>query len=218
MGADSAGSYSALGRYFEISLFLLLLVSVLALVSTGKLDLVTIVIAPLALLAKGYRWWRGRGPELTHRTATFLVVAYFLWFPVDLWWVSRMLASDAQNPALFSALLASVHLLVYAMIVRLFSARTTRDYLFLALLAFSAMLGSAILTVDTTFLFFFLVFLALAISTFIGLEMRRSSEGAVYPHIRPRDRRRHAGCKRRWASPRGLWPLRRWRPARSFSS
>ena len=56
---DSAIPYSALGRYFEISLFLLLLVSVLALVSTGKLDLVSIGLAPAALLFKGYRWWRG---------------------------------------------------------------------------------------------------------------------------------------------------------------
>jgi transglutaminase-like putative cysteine protease len=183
---DSAGRYSALGRYFEISLFLLLLVGVLALVSTGKLDLPTIILAPLALLVKGYRWWHGRGPELSHRTATFLVIVYLFWFPVDLWWVSRMLSSDAQNPALFSALLATVHLLLYAMVVRLLSASTTRDYLFLALLGFSAMLASAILTVDTAFLFFFLVFLALAISTFIGLEMRRSAEGAVSPNLAPR--------------------------------
>jgi transglutaminase-like putative cysteine protease len=182
----SATPYSALGRYFEISLFLLLLISVLALVSTGKLDLVTMMLAPAALLFKGYRWWRGRGPEISHRTATFLVVLYFLWFPADLWWVSRTLAAEAQNPALYSALLAAVHLLLYAMIVRLFSASTTRDYLFLALLAFSAMLASAILTVDTMFLFFFLVFLALAVSTFIGLEMRRSSEGAVGPQFAPR--------------------------------
>jgi protein-glutamine gamma-glutamyltransferase len=181
----SAQSSSALNRYFETSLFLMLLVSVLSLVSTGKLDLLTIIVAPAALLVKGYRWWHGRGTELSHVTATFLVVIYFLYFPMDLWWVSRMLSSDAQNPVLFSALLAAIHLLLYAMIVRLFSASTTRDYLFLALLSFSAMLASAILTVDTTFLFFFLVFLALAISTFIGLEMRRSAEGAVHPRMAP---------------------------------
>ena len=166
----------------------MLLVSVLSLVSTGKLDLVTIIVAPAALLVKGYRWWHCHGPELNHGTATFLVVVYFLYFPVDLWWVSRMLSSDAQNPVLFSALLAAIHLLLYAMIVRLFSAGTTRDYLFLALLAFSAMMASAILTVDTTFLFFFLVFLALAISTFIGLEMRRSAEGTVHPRMAPGSR------------------------------
>src|SRR5579872_5192759 len=152
---------SALGRYFEISLYLLLLLSVLTLVSTGKLDLFSIFIAPAAVLAKGYRWWRGRGAELSHRAATWMVAGYFLFFPADLWWVSRMLASDAQNPALYAALLAAVHLLLFALIVRLYSARTTRDYMFLALLAFCCMLAAAILTVDTTFLAFFLVFLGL---------------------------------------------------------
>ncbi len=88
----STAEPTALSRYFEISLYLLLLVSVLSLVSTGKLDLVSIVLAPAALLAKGYRWWRGREPELSNRTATFLVVFYFLYFPIDLWWVSRMLS------------------------------------------------------------------------------------------------------------------------------
>ena len=172
LGAD-------LERYFETSLYLLLLVSVLTLVSTGKLDLVSILVPPLALLVKGYRWWRGRGPELSHRAATWLVMGYFAFFPIDLWWISRALAGEAQNPALYSALLASIHLMLFAMIVRLFSARSTRDYLFLSLLAFSAMLASAILTVDTAFLVFFLLFLVLCVSTFIGLEMRRSAEGAA---------------------------------------
>jgi protein-glutamine gamma-glutamyltransferase len=174
---------SALDRYFEISLYFLLLVSVLALVSTGKLDLVSILLAPAALLLKGYRWWHGCPPELSHRAATLLVVGYFVFFPLDFWWVSRLVSSDAQNPALFSALLATIHLLLYALIIRLYSANTTRDYLFLALLAFSAMLASAILTVDTIFILFFLIFLALAVSTFIGLEMRRSAEAAESPQI-----------------------------------
>jgi protein-glutamine gamma-glutamyltransferase len=175
--------FSALGRYFEISLYLLLLVSILTLVSTGKLDLVSIFLAPAALLVKGYRWWRGRPPELSHRGATWLVAAYLIYFPFDLWWVSRLLATDAQNPRLYSALLAAIHLMLFAMIVRLYSASALRDYLFLALLAFSSMLASAILTVGSMFLGFFLVFLALAISTFIGLEMRRSAEGATSPPL-----------------------------------
>jgi hypothetical protein len=174
-----------LGRYFETSLYLLLLVSVLTLVSTGKLDLVSIFAPPAALLLKGYRWWRGRAPELSHRAATWLVLGYFFFFPVDLFWLSRLLAADAQNPVLYSALLASIHLMLFAMIVRLFSARTTRDYLFLALLGFSAMLASAILTVDTAFLVFFLVFLALCVSTFMGLEMRRSAEASSAPPVTP---------------------------------
>src|SRR5688572_31189111 len=105
MKADSiapARPASVIGRYFEISLYLLLLVSVLTLVSTGKLDLFSIILAPAALLVKGYRWWRGRGPELSHRAATWIVAAYCLYFPFDLWWISPMIAGDAQNPRLFA--------------------------------------------------------------------------------------------------------------------
>jgi len=174
---------SALRGYFETSLYLLLLVSVLALISTGKLDLVSMLLTPAALLFKGYRWWRGYGPELSNRVANWLVVGYFFFFPLDLWWVSRTLSPDAQNPALFAALLAAIHLMLFAIIVRLFSARTLRDGLFLALLAFCSMLASAILTVDTAFIGFFLVFLALGVSTFIGLEMRRGAEGATWPPL-----------------------------------
>ena len=190
----SAAPLSAIRRYFEISLYLLLLISVLTLVSTGKLDLVTILLPPTALLVKGYRWWRSRGPELSHRIATVLVAAYFLFFPVDLWVVSRGLAANAPNPALYGALLATIHLMLFAMIVRLYSATTTRDYLFLAMLAFTVMLAAAILTVDTTFLVFFLIFLVLCVSTFVGLEIRRGTEGAMSPPLEtgtPAARRLH---------------------------
>jgi hypothetical protein len=58
---------SALDRYFEVSLYLLLLTSVLALVSTGKLDLFTMLAAPAALVIKGIRWLRRLKPELSAR-------------------------------------------------------------------------------------------------------------------------------------------------------
>ncbi len=44
------------------------------------------------------------------------------------------------------------------MLVRLYSATTDRDALFLTMLSFAAILASAVLTIDTTFLgLFFLV-------------------------------------------------------------
>src|SRR5271154_2259047 len=182
-GETSPTPLSALRRHFEISLYFLLLTGVLTLVSTGKLDLVSIFLLPAALLFKGYRWYHGKAPEISNRVATWLTVAYFIFFPIDLWVVSRILARDAQNPGLYAALLSTIHLMLFAIIVRLYSASTTRDYLFLTMMAFTSMLASAILTVDTVFLVFFFVFLALAISTFVGLEMWRSAQGAVTPPI-----------------------------------
>jgi protein-glutamine gamma-glutamyltransferase len=181
----SAPPLSAVQRYFEISLYLLVLTSVLAVVSTGKLDPFSTFAPIIALAYKGFRIWRGKGPELSVRLATWLVLAYFLFFPFDLWVISRNLAGGAPNPALYSALLAAIHLLLFAVLVRLYSARTNRDYTFLAVLAFAAILASAILTIETGFLISLAIFLVLAVSTFVALEIRRSSVGAVSSPLEP---------------------------------
>ncbi len=176
---------SAIRRHFEISLYFLLLTGVLTLVSTGKLDVLTMIALPACMFFKGYRWWHGKGPEISNRVATWITVCYFVFFPFDLWVISRMLAVGAQNPGLYAALLATVHLMLFATVVRLYSATTTRDYLFLTMMGFSSMLAAAILTVDTVFLAFFFIFLGLAVSTFVALEMWRSAQGTV---TRPMER------------------------------
>ncbi|MGA3293716.1 MAG: DUF3488 and transglutaminase-like domain-containing protein [Candidatus Acidiferrales bacterium] len=171
----------ALDRYFEISLFLLVSTGVLAIVTTGKLDPFSTFVPPAALAYKGLRTWRARGPEVSPRVATWLVLGYFLFFPFDLWVLSRDMAAGAPNPALYAALLSAIHLLLFATIVRLYSARTNRDRLFLAVLAVTSMLASAILTVETGFLIALAAFLLLSVSTFVALEIRRSAAGAVSP-------------------------------------
>jgi transglutaminase-like putative cysteine protease len=175
----------AVQRYFEISLFLLVSTGILAIVSTGKLDPIAATIPPIAIFYKGYRIWRNKGPEISVRFATELVLAYFLFFPLDLFFLSRNLADNAPNPALYAALLATIHLLLFASLVRLYSARTNRDYAFLSVLSVTCMLASAILTVETSFLVALAVFLVLAVSTFVALEMRRAATGAVSPALDP---------------------------------
>jgi len=173
----------AVQRYFEVSLYLLVSTGMLAVLSTGKLDLFSTIAAPAALIWKGLRIRRGRGPELSARVATWFVLAYFLFFPLDLWVLSRGMAENAPNPPLYAALLSTVHLLLFATLVRLYSARTNRDYTFLAVLAVASMLASAILTVETGFLIALAVFLVLSVSTFVALEIRRSATGAVSPPL-----------------------------------
>jgi transglutaminase-like putative cysteine protease len=171
----------AVQRYFEISLYSLICTGMLAVLSTGKLDIVTVLVAPAALIFKGLRIARGHGPEISARFATGLVLGYFLFFPFDLWVWSRNLSVGAPNPALYAALLSAMHLLLFATLVRLYSARTNRDYAFLAVLAVTSMLGSAILTVETSFLIALAIFLVLAVSTFVALEIQRSAAGAISP-------------------------------------
>jgi hypothetical protein len=166
-------------RFFRASLFFLILTSVATLVSTGKLDPLTCVVAPLALLYKGVRLWRGQPPELSPTRATWLVIGYLAFFPIDIFFVSRAFVANSTNPALLAALLAAVHFLVFVMLVRMYSATTDRDALFLAMLAFAAMLAASILTVDTSFLILFFIFMLFGVAAFIGLELRRAAIGTL---------------------------------------
>src|SRR5882757_4644207 len=168
-------------QFFRAAAFFLILTSTLALVSTGKLDLATTLAAPIAILYKGFRWWRGHGPELKHAAATRLVLAYAFLFPIDALFVSRNLASGTSNSALYAALLAAVHFLLFVTIIRLYSATTDRDAIFLAMLSFAAILASAVFTVETNFFFLFVVYLLFAVATFLSLEIRRGAFGTVFP-------------------------------------
>jgi len=168
-------------QFFRASIFFLVLTASLTLVSTGKLDLATTLLAPFAILYKGFRWWRGHGPELKQATATRLVLAYLFLFPIDALFISRNLASGTSNSALYATLLAAVHFLLFVTVLRLYSAATDRDAVFLAMLSFAAILASAVFTVDTNFFFLFVVYLLFGVATFLALEIRRGAIGAVFP-------------------------------------
>src|SRR5438477_12162910 len=83
-------------RFFRVSLFLLLLTAILTLIGTGKIDLFTSILATIALLYRAHRWWYGHEPELTARSATLLVLCYLLFFPLDMFFVSRTLAANLR--------------------------------------------------------------------------------------------------------------------------
>ncbi len=179
-------------RFFRTSLSLLVLTSSVTLVSTGKLDVITSFAAPLVVLYKGFRSWHGRPAELSHRAATWCVIAYLAFFPVDALFLSRFSVGSSSNPPLFAALLAAVHFLIFVSVVRFYSAVTDRDALFLSMLSFAGVLAAAVLTVDTTFLILFFIFLLFGVSTFVGMELRRGAVGAVSPVLHAhtaRDRR-----------------------------
>jgi hypothetical protein len=191
MAASASSSSQRLPAesFFRASLFFLVLSSVLALVSTGKLDLLTTVIAPLAVLYKGFRWWRGRSPELRQTTATRLVLVFLLVLPFDALFISHSMVDAAVNTALYASLLAAVHFLLVVTVLRLYSASTDRDAIFLAMLSFAAVLASAVFTIDTNFFFLFAAYLLFAVATFLGLEIRRGALGTIFPPNQVEDSR-----------------------------
>src|SRR3984893_9002635 len=166
-------------RFFRASLLLLIFTSLCTLALTGKLDPFTAVLAPAAVIYKAIRWWQGRPNELQNSRATWLVIAYLAFFPLDMFILSRVLVQNSANPPLYAALMAAVHFLLFVMLVRLYSAVTDRDAVFLTMLAFAGILASAVLTVDTTFLLCFFAFLIFGVATFTGMELRRAAKGAL---------------------------------------
>src|ERR1700730_14954495 len=166
-------------RFFRASLLLLIFTSVCTLALTGKLDPFTAVLAPAAVIYKAVRWWQAHPNELQNSRATGLVIVYLAFFPLDIFILSRVLVQNSANPPLYAALMAAVHFLLFVMLVRLYSASTDRDATFLTMLAFAAILASAVLTVDTTFLICFFAFLIFGVATFTGMELRRAAKGAL---------------------------------------
>ncbi len=169
MGVALAQGREAVDYFFELSLYLFVTTGFITAAATGKLDLPTVVVVSAALLARGLGFmgiWRF---SISPAAVTRLTIGYFFFYVFDYLFLSRTFVD------------ATGHLVFFVMVVKLFSTRVNRDFLYLGLLAFLEMLLAAILTIDTSFLVFFLVFLLFGIATFTSYEIRRSYERAARP-------------------------------------
>ena len=156
----------AIDHYFELALYLLVLTGFATLASTGGLDLPSTILVGVALAVRGYQLAKRQQFVISEAWTTPLSVAYFVFFAVDYFILSR------------GFLPATVHLALFGVVVRMFSLRRERDHVTLAILAFLMVLASAVLTVDSIFLFSFALFMMMAVGTFVLMEMRRSGHAA----------------------------------------
>ena len=156
----------AIDHYFELALYLLVLTGFATLASTGGLDLPSTILVGVALAVRGYQLAKRQQFVISEAWTTPLSIAYFVFFAADYFILSR------------GFLPATVHLALFGVVVRMFSLRRERDHVTLAILAFLMVLASAVLTVDSIFLFSFALFMMMAVGTFVLMEMRRSGHAA----------------------------------------
>ena len=152
----------AIERYFNVALYLLVLSGFGTLASTGGLDLPAVGLVSLALIFRGYQLLTRREFIIPERWTTYLTLIYVLVYFADYFLVSG------------SFLTATVHLVLFTMVVRLFSLQKTRDHYMLAVLSFLMVLAAAVLTVGSVFVLTFSGFLLVAIMAFVLMEMRHS--------------------------------------------
>src|SRR5215470_2765025 len=156
----------AIDHYFELAMYLLVLTGFGTLAGTGGLDFPSTVMVASALAIRGYLLAKRRSLVISERWTTPLSIVYFVFFVIDYFAVSR------------SFLPATIHLVLFGVVVRMFLLRCERDHITLAILAFFMVLVLVVLTVDSTFLFCFAGFILMAVATFVLMEMRRSGLAA----------------------------------------
>lgn len=156
----------ALQRYFEVALYLLVVTGFGTLASTGGLGFGPVILVSAALLARGYMLFRGNTWLISERWTSWLTVGYVAFYAADYFLISG------------GFLNATVHLVLFVMVVRLFSAHRDRDFYFLSVIAFLMVLTAALLTVNSVFLLGFAFFMLAAVGSFILMEMRHISSKA----------------------------------------
>jgi len=154
-------------RLLDLSIFALVTVSFFSLAATGKLDIFSTAVVTVAILVRGYFFAKQLEPKLSVRSTTRLTIAYAFIYIADFFALSGGFVP------------ATVHLVLFLLVAKLFSVHRDRDRVYLALIAFMMMLAAAILTIDSFYLGAFVIFSLVAIVAFIAMEMHRSVAGST---------------------------------------
>jgi protein-glutamine gamma-glutamyltransferase len=162
-------------KFFQGSLYLMLVMGFSSLAGTARLDTLSFVLVAGALLLRGYHLFKGKNVSIPERWTNLLTLLYFLFYAVDYFLLSQ------------SFVAATVHMVLFIMVVKIFSVQRDRDLLYLAVLSFLMVLAAAVLTVDTVFLFTFCLFMLTAMCTFVSMEMRRSEHESQMITVVPAD-------------------------------
>jgi len=155
---------AAIRRYFDVGLYLLIFTGFGTLASTGRLDFPSVLLVTGALLFRGYVLARRRQVLLSERWTNLLTIGCVAFYLADEFVISKTFLG------------ALVHLVLFVMLIRLFSAQRDRDHYLLAALAFVMVLAAAILTVDSTFLLALAGFILVGVATFVLMEMLHAAQ------------------------------------------
>lgn len=163
MQPGSAAPISPADRFFEFALLGLLTSGFLAVVGSGYLDTPTTVITAVALFVRALIAAGLLRLELPAGAVTAVTLAYVGFYPLDYFFISESFVPSA------------VHLVFFVAVVKILTAQTNRDYLFLKVIAFLELLAACILSSRVNFFGFLLLFLVLGVATFSSGEIRQSA-------------------------------------------
>src|SRR5581483_383387 len=88
-------------RFFQVSLFLLLITGFVTLASTGKLDLFSILFVLGALSVRAVLWAKRKEFVIAERWTTVFTLLYVLVYSVDYFLISRDFVASTVHLVLF---------------------------------------------------------------------------------------------------------------------
>jgi transglutaminase-like putative cysteine protease len=154
-------------RFFQFSLLGLVASGYLAVAGSGYLDTATIALTAAGLVLRGLLIRGSLRLDLSDRTVTLITVGYIGFFALDYFLLSR------------EFLTATVHLVFFLAVMKILTAKTNRDYLYTAAIAFVELLAAALLSIDFNFFLFLALYLLFAIAALTSGEIRRSTRQAA---------------------------------------
>lgn len=166
-------------RFFQFALLGLVASGYLAVAGSGYLDTPTVLLTGAGLALRGLLICGLVRVEITDRVSALIALAYAGFYALDYFLLSR------------DFLAATVHLVFFLAVLKIFTARTGRDYLYTAAIAFLELVAAAVLSVNFNFFLFLALYLLFAIAALTSGEIRRSMQKAVSP-ARVGPRRFHA--------------------------
>ena len=150
-------------RFFQFSLLGMLACGFLALAGSEHLDWITQVallaaLAVRAAAASGYLHFDG-----SPRTVAVWVLAGVCFYPLDYWFFSGSLS------------IAGLHLAAILTALKVITAKSTRDYAYLKLIAVLELVAAAMLAVNLAFFLFLALFLLFTVAALASGEVRQSA-------------------------------------------
>src|ERR1700674_4304992 len=160
MPRPDASAAISVDRFFQFSLLGLVASGYLAVAGSGYLDTLTIALTTAGLLLRGLLICGVLRLDISERATTLATVGYTGFFLLDYFTISR------------DFLTATVHLVFFLAVIKVLTSKTSRDYLYTAVIAFLELLAAAILSVNASFFLFLALYLLFATAALTSGEIR----------------------------------------------
>jgi transglutaminase-like putative cysteine protease len=149
--------------FFGFLIYLLVAVGFCMIAITGQISLSVSLLFLVPFLGSLFSPIRKK-VQLTARRANLYTWIYLPFFLADMVVLSR------------SFVPATLHLILFIQVLKLYQPKNNRDYFQLILLAFLLVLAASSLTISSFFLVLFLIFVFLSLAALICFEVKRSVE------------------------------------------